>query len=201
MIFPSFSFFDGLSLKRYSKILDDETLCISQVKGRYIQIIKYNEAKEIILYSFLEELASQCGVAVLSSIPYNKNRFEILLPVAEALCAAYGYNTLMISSNASDKVDMYKEFGFKEVWSNLAKDCKNHASRMDVSASQELISALNLFADSIMSEIHAEEKRERNRDAYQAFADFVAEINSRSDLDSVRKAQTIHDRAAELKLD
>jgi CheY-like chemotaxis protein len=88
----------------------------------------------------------------------------------------------------------------KELWLNLARDCKNHASQMDVSASQELASVLILFADSIMSEIHAEEKRERNRDAYQAFADFVAEINSRSDLDNVRKAQMIHDRAGELKL-
>jgi hypothetical protein len=88
----------------------------------------------------------------------------------------------------------------KEVWVDLAKDCKHHASQMDVFASQELVSVLNLFADSIMGEIHAEEKRERNRDAYQAFADFVAEINSRADLDSVRKAQMIHDRAADLKL-
>jgi hypothetical protein len=88
----------------------------------------------------------------------------------------------------------------KEVWLNLANDCKQHASQIDAFASQELISALNLFADSIMSEIHAEEKRERNRDAYQAFADFVAQISSRSDLDSVRKAQMIHDRAAELRL-
>ncbi|HYA02844.1 MAG TPA: response regulator [Syntrophobacteria bacterium] len=89
----------------------------------------------------------------------------------------------------------------KEVWLSLAKDCKDHASQMDVVASQELVSVLHQFADSIMSEIHAEEKRERNRDAYAAFADFVAEINSRADLDNVRKAQMIHDRAAELKLD
>ena len=88
----------------------------------------------------------------------------------------------------------------KEVWLQVAKDCRDRATEMDVFASQTLISALNLLADSIVSEVLAEEKRERNREAYESFADFVAEIIGRTDLDKVRKAQMIHDKASELKL-
>jgi hypothetical protein len=60
--------------------------------------------------------------------------------------------------------------------------------------------AWNLAADLILSEIRAEEKRERNREAYDSFGDFVANISNRTDLDTIRKAQMIHDKACELKL-
>lgn len=88
----------------------------------------------------------------------------------------------------------------KEVWLHVAKDCRERAAQMDVVASQKLVSALNLVADLILGEVNAEEKRERNREAYESFAEFVAEINGRTDLDKIRKAQMIHDKACELKL-
>jgi CheY-like chemotaxis protein len=88
----------------------------------------------------------------------------------------------------------------KEVWLHVAKECKERATAMDVLASQSLVSALNSLADMIFNEVNAEEKRERNREAYESFADFVAEINGRSDLDKIRKAQLIHDKASELRL-
>jgi len=88
----------------------------------------------------------------------------------------------------------------KEVWVQLAKDCRDRAGQIDVFSSQELVSGLNLVADLIMTEVNADEKRQRNRAAYDSFADFVAETNARTDLDKTRKAQIIHDRASQLKL-
>jgi hypothetical protein len=86
----------------------------------------------------------------------------------------------------------------KEVWLKLATECRSRATAMD--ASQKMIACLNLIADMIVSEIHSEERRERNREAYNLFADFIAEINARTDLDKTRKAQMIHDRAHQLKI-
>jgi len=86
----------------------------------------------------------------------------------------------------------------KEVWFKLATECRNRAAALD--ASQKMISCLNLVADMIMAEINAEERRERNREAYNLFADFIAEIDVRTDLDKTRKAQMIHDRAHQLKI-
>jgi hypothetical protein len=86
----------------------------------------------------------------------------------------------------------------KEVWINLATECKNRAATID--ASQKMVSCLNLVADMIMSEVNAEDRRERNREAYNLFADFIAEIGARTDLDKTRKAQMIHDRAHQLKI-
>jgi hypothetical protein len=48
--------------------------------------------------------------------------------------------------------------------------------------------------------LDAEEKRERNRSAYEYFSDFVSTIIARTDLDNIRKAQIIHDKAGELRL-
>jgi CheY-like chemotaxis protein len=87
----------------------------------------------------------------------------------------------------------------KEVWLKVATECRNRAGAID--ASQKLVSCLNLIADMIMSEINAEDRRERNREAYNSFADFIAEIDARTDLDKTRKAQMIHDRAHQLKID
>lgn len=88
----------------------------------------------------------------------------------------------------------------KEVWLHLAKECKERAAAMDVFASQRLVSSLNSLADMIFDQVNAEEKRERNREAYESFADFVAAISGRTDLDKIRRAQLIHDKASELQL-
>jgi CheY-like chemotaxis protein len=88
----------------------------------------------------------------------------------------------------------------KEIWLELAKECRDRAAQIDVHSSQQLVSILNLISDLIMAEITAEAKRERNRAAYDSFADFVAEISGRVDLDKTRKAQMIHDKASQLRL-
>jgi hypothetical protein len=88
----------------------------------------------------------------------------------------------------------------KERWLDLAQTWKERGAQVDVPAERESISAWNLAADLILGEIRAEEKRERNRKAYESFGDFVAHISSRTDLTEIRKAQLIHDRASELEL-
>jgi hypothetical protein len=88
----------------------------------------------------------------------------------------------------------------KGVWLHLATACKERAPQIDAFASQEATSVWGLIADSIMREIRGEEKRARNREAYQSFGNFVAEISRRTDLDKIRKAQMIHDHACGLKL-
>jgi hypothetical protein len=106
------------------------------------------------------------------------------------------------NESGSDAEISVNEVSFhREMWRTLAKYCKQRAAHADISSSEELTISLNALADSITTEINADEKRERNRDGYQSFADFVAEINARTDLDTIRKAQMIHDRASELKFD
>ena len=87
----------------------------------------------------------------------------------------------------------------KEVWLKFAIECRNRAAA--IGASQKMISCLNFAADMIMSQINSEERRERSRETYDSFADFIGEINARTDLDKTRKAQMIHDRAYQLKID
>lgn len=88
----------------------------------------------------------------------------------------------------------------RNIWLDLANTWKEHAARVDARALRESIPAWSLAADLIMSEIRAEEKRERNREAYDSFGDFVASLSRRTDLDNIRKAQMIHDKASELEL-
>jgi hypothetical protein len=88
----------------------------------------------------------------------------------------------------------------KEAWLDLAKAWKERAAQIGAGTSRESMSAWSLAADLIMREVRAEERRERNREAYEAFGDFVASISSRTDLDNIRQAQMIHDKASELEL-
>jgi hypothetical protein len=88
----------------------------------------------------------------------------------------------------------------KEAWLDLAKTWKEWAAQIDACASWESMSAWNSAADLIMSEVRAEERRERNREAYEAFGDFVASVSNRTGLDNIRQAQMIHDKASELEL-
>ena len=86
------------------------------------------------------------------------------------------------------------------VWLHLVTACKERAVQIDVFASEETTSVWGLVAESMMRAIRGEEKRRRNREAYQAFGDFVAAITRRTDLDKIRKAQMIHDKACGLRL-
>jgi len=89
----------------------------------------------------------------------------------------------------------------KEVWLDVAKYCKQHAEQLEVPGPHELANTWNRVADLIMSKITAGEKRQRNREVYASFADFVATISARIDIDKARKAQMIHDKACQLKVD
>lgn len=122
MIFTSFDEFNYNELKNYSDILADETFSLSKDSGG-IRIMKFHPEPrwngQYLFMSSIYQLWGQCGVAILSSIPIDRERFGMLLPVAEALCDAYGYNTLMISTNHENNVKIYEEFGFKRIWSNI----------------------------------------------------------------------------------
>jgi hypothetical protein len=56
------------------------------------------------------------------------------------------------------------------------------------------------MADQIMTEIDAEDRRSQYKESYESFFNFVVEINKRTDLNRVRKAQLIHDKACQIQL-
>lgn len=89
----------------------------------------------------------------------------------------------------------------REAWLDVANYCKNQAEQLEVLGPDESANTWNRVAKFIMGEITADEKRQRNRELYGSFADFVAAISARTDLDKARKAQMIHDKACQLKLD
>jgi hypothetical protein len=87
-----------------------------------------------------------------------------------------------------------------ELWMNLARVCDEVAHGMDAFSSPSVRKALNLMADKIIAEIDAEDRRSRYKESYESFFDFVVEINKRTDLDRVRKAQLIHEKACQIQL-
>jgi len=88
-----------------------------------------------------------------------------------------------------------------EFWLSLALTLKGGAKGLGAFGSHGVISGLNSMSQGIMAEIKAEDRRLKFKEAYESFADFVVQINSRTDLDDVRKAQIIHDMAWKLKLE
>jgi hypothetical protein len=89
----------------------------------------------------------------------------------------------------------------KEFWLSLADTLKKGAKGMGAFGSQGVISGLNRMSQRIMAEIKAEDRRLKFKEAYESFADFIVEVSLRPNLDKVRKAQIIYDRASELKLE
>jgi hypothetical protein len=88
----------------------------------------------------------------------------------------------------------------REFWIGLANTCKDVTGNMDVFSSKKIAAGLQFMSRAIMGEITAEEKRARNKEAYETFIDFVVEVNDRADLDKVRKGQLIHEEASRLQL-
>ena len=88
----------------------------------------------------------------------------------------------------------------KELWMNLARACDEVAHGMDAFSSPKVFWALSLMADKIITKIDAEDRRSQYKESYESFLDFVVEINKRTDLDRVRKAQLIHDKACQIQL-
>jgi len=89
----------------------------------------------------------------------------------------------------------------REFWLSLADTLKKGAKGMGAFGSQGIISGLNRISQRILAEIEAEDRRLQFKETYESFADFVVQINNRTDLDDVRKGQIIHDMARKLKLE
>ncbi|MBW1982700.1 MAG: PilZ domain-containing protein [Deltaproteobacteria bacterium] len=88
----------------------------------------------------------------------------------------------------------------QETWTHLAEVCQKLTDEMHAFSSDKVKAALQFMTKRITAEIEAEQLREKHKDVYEMFADYVAEVNSRTDLDKVRRAQLIHEKACELKL-
>ena len=89
----------------------------------------------------------------------------------------------------------------RELWLDLANACKSVAENMNDRSHRQAKEGLNQMFKRIMTEIEAEDRRMVNKEAYETLADLVFEINSRNDLDMVRKGQIIHDIASRLQLE
>ena len=89
----------------------------------------------------------------------------------------------------------------REFWLSLADTLKEGAKGMGAFGSQGVISGLNRMAQRILAEIEAENRRLQFKETYESFTNFVVQINSRADLDDVRKGQIIHEMAWKLKLE
>ena len=115
------------------------------------------------------------------------------------------YPVMQISlKNGSEHEDDFLETEVTfpmEFWLSLALTLKGGAKGMGAFGSQGVISALNLMSQRIMAEMEAENQRLKFKETYESFANFVVQINSRTDLDDVRKGQIIHDMAHKLKLE
>jgi regulatory protein YycI of two-component signal transduction system YycFG len=88
-----------------------------------------------------------------------------------------------------------------EFWSSLALTLKGGAKDMGAFGSKRIISELQRMSQRILAEIEAENRRLKFKETYESFTNFVVQINSRTDLDDVRKGQIIHDMAHKLKLE
>ena len=113
--------------------------------------------------------------------------------------ASYPLIKIYLKEKQEDALETEVTFP-KEFWIDLANTCKEATTNMGVFNSQKIAAGLNLMSRTILGEIAAEELRIRNKEAYEAFVDFIVETNNRSDLDKVHKGQLIHDRACQLQL-
>ena len=87
----------------------------------------------------------------------------------------------------------------REFWLNLADTLNEVAYKMY--EDDPVKSGFKFLSERILAEIEAANRRIKFKKAYESFADFIIEINNRTDLDNVRKAQMIHDRACQMKLE
>jgi len=133
-----------------------------------------------------------------SSIEQGSNQSVVLHVEA----ASYPKIRLHITEKRGDKHDELKtEVSFpRKFWGNLSDVCRQMSDNMDSYSSGTLRAALNLMSQRIMAEIEAEDKRLRNKTEYEIFADSVAQIVNRADLDKARKGQMVHDIACRLQL-
>jgi hypothetical protein len=89
----------------------------------------------------------------------------------------------------------------REFWLSLADTLKEGAKGIGAFGSQGIISGLNRMSQRILAEIEAEDRRLQFKETNESFANYVVQINNRTDLDDIRKGQIIHDMARKLKLE
>ena len=100
------------------------------------------------------------------------------------------------------EADLATEILFsRELWISIARACEEVISSIAPSGAIEVQESLSLMAERIMSEVEAEDNRLRYQATYEDFFDSVVEINSRKDMDRVRRGQMIHDMAYQVKLE
>jgi len=63
-----------------------------------------------------------------------------------------------------------------------------------------LLTALVEKQLSVMADMAAERRTQRNKETFKSFADFVIKTTGRTDLDKTRKGQMIHEKASLLRL-
>jgi hypothetical protein len=116
--------------------------------------------------------------------------------------ASYPFARLVWAERIRDEGDRFgrRVSLDRDFWNDLADICKKTSSKIDDAASRTLAIALSVISNMIMEEIESEERREKNRETYESFQGFVVETMKRVDIDKVRKAQIIHDKASLLPI-
>jgi CheY-like chemotaxis protein len=191
-----------------AKVVRSGVHCVDDIEYPYgvaIEFIRVSDDDRERLSSFisqrLEEVATGIKIGFIEEPREGEGDMREEKGSMEVIANPNSYPVIKVMWREAGAQDIFEATVplNKEVWLELATECRNRAATID--ASQKMVSCLNAMADMIMSEINSEDRRERHRDAYNLFADFIAEVDARTDLDKTRKAQMIHDRAHELKID
>jgi len=190
-----------------AKVVRSGVHCVDDINYPYgvaVEFVRVSDDDRQILCTFisqrLKEVATGSEIGFIKEPKEGKGDMTEEKRSMELIVNPNSYPVVKVMWREAGAQDIFETTMLfnKEVWFKLATEFRNHAAAID--PSQKMVSCLNLIADMIMSEINAEDRRERNREAYHLFADFIAEIDARTDLDRTRKAQMIHDRAHQLRI-
>lgn len=184
--------------------LDDETMSISMA----IQFTKLSgEVREVIstlvsAYLKGEGLESAtdlghriCEESMMSELNIQSAKVEIKPSSYPMMKLCWKQQHEYENDEFETDVSLPREF-----WMHVARACDEIAHGMGAFSSPKVREALNLMADRIIAQMDAEDRRLRNKESYESFFDFVVAISNRADLDRVRKAQLIHERAEQIQI-
>jgi hypothetical protein len=184
--------------------LDNETLSLSmgvqftRFSGEARKVISEHVSTHLRREGLKSETDLEQPISEESGIPEENSqsvRIEIR-PSLYPMIRLHGKQQLEYEDDALETDVSFP----KELWMNLARACDEVAYGMDAFSSPKVQKALGLMANKIITEIDAEDRRSQYKESYESFFDFVVEINKRTDLDRVRKAQLIHDKACQIQL-
>lgn len=180
----------------------------SEVERHDLSFAKaFEEDRKLMLAPFAKQIQDESvhcrtyqfgGTRKESRIVKGSNR-SVMLNVEAAWYPKIRLHIIQQRDDKQDELDIEVSFP-RELWLNLADVCKQMADSMNTVTSATAKAGLNLMSQSITAAIEAQNKRLRNKEAYEYFADFIVEISNRTDLDKVRKGQMVHDEARRLKL-